>query len=225
MLKIYRYLICFFDKQCRKHLLKYMPSDIFLAGTNFTFITKKYIIKIPNYKRIDFLNNEFDSCKLFEVCSKSYEKQQFEKATNKEAFFKGENVLFLEKIDAKPLSYFLDNAKFLVYFNNMLEKLNSLYLKYGFIHSDLHVDNVLVSENDIYFIDFDYKFKESVEDKHYIDILHVVFLLKKEYPTYFLRYKEDIKNMIFNMYDREKLQNTYMKNNCFFMDYLDEFFR
>jgi len=202
-----------------------MPLDIFLAGTNFTFITKKYIIKISNYKRIDFLNNEFESCKLFEICSKSYEKQQFEKATNKEAFFKGEDVLFLEKIDAKPLSYFLDSAKFLVYFKNMLEKLNGLHSKYGFIHSDLHIDNVLVSENDIYFIDFDYKLKDSVADKHYIDILHVILLLKKEYPRYFLMYKKDIENIIFNIYDKEKLQNVYLQNRCFFMDYLDEFFR
>jgi len=215
---LYKRLNCFINPLCLKISLRYRVYDIFIAGTNYTLISDKYVIKIPNPNRLKELKKEFDICGIWSIGTKYQELKMFKQSTSKTGFIDKQGVLFLEKIDAKPLSFFLsDKDIFLSLFTQVITQLLILNQKNGFIHADLHIDNILIQNDTLYFIDFDFRYNSTFQINGVErDILHLLFIMKKEYLEFFIRYSPELKSIVESSFDVSILMLCMDEMKCFF---------
>lgn len=181
-------------------------------------MTEKYILKIPNKRRIIELKHEFSECGIWKLLDKNEEAVLFSSITNKNAYVDEKGVLFLEKIDAKPLSSFLEKEElFLSYFTKSMELLLVLNTEKNFVHGDFHMDNILIDDGTIFFIDYDYTYtQEYALFAPYNDVVHLLYVFKKYYPQAFQKYAMKLRIIVEKRYERNKLVESMKKMECFF---------
>lgn len=196
----------------------FKPKTIFIAGTNYTLVNDTKIIKIPNKSRISNLQIEFQKCGIWEIVSKNEELKKFKYASNGKGSLDSNGVLILEKIDARPLSSFLNTEEFLSLFEKSIEKLIELENRFQFSHGDFHIDNILVDkQQNILFIDFDYGYTQKyLHNTSYKDILHLLFIMKREYKSSFSTSSQEIQNIVERYFQKDKLQIVMQEMQCFF---------
>jgi hypothetical protein len=205
-LKIYRFFSFFLGKPmfcC--WILKYGVSDIRIAGTNFTLIGNEWIIKIVNPHRITSIENESKFKKIFVLKTKKEELEKFLLFNkNAEGYLK-DGVLFLKRFDALTLKEQIDNQEmFLFSLELSIKKLQEVIKLYGNAHGDFHIDNILIKNEEVYFIDFDYDFisKEALFES---DMLNLIYVLQKEHSKYFKRDRNLLVELFQRYCNEEKL--------------------
>ncbi|SFV55009.1 hypothetical protein MNB_SM-7-642 [hydrothermal vent metagenome] len=185
----------------RKHKIPFFNSKFFFSGLSYTILTQKYLIRIPNTKRVnDFIvevedyNNiwsiEKDHLKRFQE-----EVEIFKKLNKRDAFIK-DGLLFIERIEnVVSLDTLLHDDRFMFYLKKSIYRLIEYNRSYGFIFGDFHLGNVLVDTKyqKIYLIDFEYSFDESFKVYFLYGNLIVMLnnMLNLHYRYYEL-YKDDI---------------------------------
>ena len=175
--------------------------SIHTESFNYTLVLDSVVIKILNKKRFKELKKEFKEWGFIEIDNYENQRDKFKIVCNAPAHLY-KDMLFIKKIDAISLSRFLNQKeKFLNLLGISVKKLENLNKERGFYHSDFHIDNILAKNKHIYFIDFDYKYKdEYLEYAFYIDLVNLVFYFKRNYFEYYKKYKSDLE-MIFSQYE------------------------
>ncbi len=205
--------------------LLYFCDDISVSGSNYTLMSKKYVIKVINKFRQKSIDLEYSDFNLIEFTSFEEAKNKFILANKKEAFIKND-MLYMERIDAKNLSLYLNSKIFLNLVEKSFLRLKELSSKHNFSHTDFHLENILVDDREnIYFIDFDYKYRSNIAPYEMeCDILKFLYFFKKYYSPEYKHSKSNLSSLVFNHFDRarlfeaKKLMNNYLEGN------LDELF-
>jgi tRNA A-37 threonylcarbamoyl transferase component Bud32 len=191
-------------------------------------LTSEYLIRIPNNKRVEDVIKEFKNYDIWEIEKENIirfkrENKIFKQVNQKESFLKN-GLLYMERIDSVALSTYIQEKEiFLVLLKKSILQLQEYKKKYGFSHGDFHIDNILVDQNNIiYFIDFEYRYKENFyRIEIYADIIILLNLLLIKYPHEYLLYKRDILHIIQAMdkkndfIDTLKKMKNYLKENYY----------
>jgi thiamine kinase-like enzyme len=186
-----------------KYKIPFKGSKFFFEGLSYSILTDEYLIRIPRHKRVNnFIKeiNQYGNLWCVEKNSiKRFEQEVklFILLNKKKAFIKN-NLLFIEKIDARPLSLFLGNEKFLFLLKKAIEKLIEYRKRYNFCFGDFHLNNMLVDkEYNIYFIDFEYTFSNDFKELCvYGNIIIFLNYMVLHYYDYFHYYYIDLLRLI-----------------------------
>lgn len=196
-----------------------------MSGSNYTLMTKKYVIKVTNKKRQKKINIEYADFNLIEFSSFEEAKNKFILVNNKEAFIKND-MLFMERINGLNLSYYLNDEKFIHLVEKSFFLLKNLSNQYNFYHADFHLENILVDKNEnIYFIDFDYKYKQHIAPYEIeCDVLKFLYFFKKYYFVEYKKYKNDLLFLVFSSFMKDDLLQAKKMMHNYLQGGLDEIF-
>jgi len=208
------FLKCLQNKQCRNVFFSssHKVHAIHTNSFHYTLILDSVVIKILNNKRLVELANEFLQWDFLEIDNYHNQKNKFKIATGFNAHVYKKNMLVMKKIDAVPLSSFIEEkSTFIKLMEKSIDKLLYLHINHnGFYHSDFHIENILIKDNEIYFVDFDFKYKEKyLQDAFYIDLVNLVYHLKKNYYDFFKKYKNDFTKSLFMYKISDAVKNLY----------------
>ncbi|WP_456471460.1 hypothetical protein [Caminibacter sp.] len=197
-----------------------LSKDVRVGGLGFVFILENKIIKIRDKKRVKKVENEFNDFELWNLENIEYEKEKFQKLNNKKAVII-DDKLFLEKIDGDSLVNYLEKEEFLVFLEKAIIKLKKIDY-----HGDFHLDNILVGQNgEIYFIDFEYSYHSRLKGyEKEIDILLLLYELKKQFPKFFKVSVIELKGLIFRHFEKNNLLKAKELIKNYLKDEIDEIF-
>ncbi len=202
-------------------IFKHKVLNIYDSGTNFTVEFEKSFLKIPNPKRQEEIKKKWALNYLVEFNSLDAMKRKFVLFNKKKAHVVKRNSLIMEKIDARPLSYYINSRDFLNLLNKAFSKLNNSDADHG----DFHIDNILVNEKkELFFIDFDFKYRESSGYEFEYDLLKCIFHLKKYYFEAYKDNKHQIMEVALQYTDRQKLHKAKENMQLYLQGSLDELF-
>ncbi|WP_456457108.1 hypothetical protein [Nitratifractor sp.] len=202
-------------------LFKHKVLNIYDSGTNFTLELEKSFLKIPNPKRQKEIKKKWALNYLVEFNSFDEMKRKFVLFNKKKAHIVKRNKLIMQKIDARPLSCYINSQDFLNLLNKAFSKLKSSDLDHG----DFHIDNILVDgRKELFFIDFDFKYRERSGYEFEYDLLKCIFHLKKYYFESYKNYKCQIMKTALKYTDKQRLYKAKENMQFYLQGSLDEFF-
>jgi len=219
-MKIYKRKIFSLLKRPNLFALIFYCNDVRVGGLGFTFIFENLIIKVRDKNRIKEKKYQFNKYKIWTLKDIKYEKKKFQTLNKKKATII-KNRLYLEKIDGKSLIYYINTDEFWNLLNKSIEKLKKIDY-----HGDFHLDNILVGQNcEIYFIDFEYSYHSRLKGyEKEIDILLLLYELKKQFPKFFKVSVIKLKGLIFRHFEKNNLLKAKELIKNYLKDEIDEIF-
>ena len=203
--------------------------NIYNSGIYYTIELENVYIKIQNKKRQKTISKSWKLFPLMEYNSLEEIRDRFVGLNkNKKAHIiqKDCSVLVIEKIDALPLSAYINHDNFMFLVDKSILKLSQIHKKEALSHGDFHLDNILVNEQlEIFFIDFDFKYRLTVKEHELeCDVLKFLHYLKIYYPKVYKTYKVALKDMIFSYIEKDRLQSANDLMKDYLQGSLDELF-
>ena len=222
LLRFYRKLYAI-SMQPKKINFFLKSEDIFYGGQFITCIQDIIICKILNPKRAKELKLNDPWLRLVDFASMQVQKEKFIIYNDKNSYIK-DNILYFEKIQAKPLSFIIDEK--LDFLNNLNQSIKKLKEEKNLSHGDFHIDNILIDrEENIYFIDFEFIYKQQLLGYEYeADVINLYFLLYKNYKNYYLLYKNELLSMLFENFNKERVEKTLFLMRSYLKEFADEIY-
>ena len=202
-----------------KHIMT--SEDVFTGGCGIVFVRRKKVIKIRIKKREEAIKYEMKKRGFLTVATLDEEKNKFETFNNRRKCSLENNVLTMPRIEGVRLEEYIDTENFFHYFALSIETL----MKYNLYHGDFHPGNILLNGNNVYFIDFEYKYTDVLKNIELeADILKFIFYVKRYYGDFYMRNIKHFK-MIFDYFEKENL--IYARNimKCYLKDEINEIFK
>jgi glycerol-3-phosphate cytidylyltransferase len=211
-----KYLVVFKLGLKYSHVLNHLAinniKNVTKSGQGFcdTFIinaNKNIVLKVNNKKRFEYFKKDFNNVEpiytFLEYKERfEYEKLMFEKFNNLQVYIFNDIIVFPFIKNSKPLSYYIGTKNFYIY----LKQAIYLLKKQSLSHGDFHIENILIADNQVCFIDFEMSFSNylSKKEQFYYDIYYLFAKLEYQYTEYFNKNFDNLIEFISQNFTKEE---------------------